>query len=137
MKRLLIDTFVFACLFWFVALLLGKPDRPDKTPKKPVPIPQIAGDSTWGIISQTGRAVTVDGHEKWYVKDGEILKDGRVKLLWVQRSDGRLAPSVYTIGKDGSIRGRWAFGDNVTIDKDGEMIGLDQFDTLRAAPEIQ
>lgn len=108
------------------------PDRKDEKTKKPPVIPQIAGDSVWGEVSQESHKITIHKHPHWYVSDGEIRKDGKLFVYWIQRSDGRVAPGLYDINEDGSITGLWAWTEDVFTDDDGAMHGMDKRDTLRA-----
>lgn len=112
-----------------LAYISAKPNR--EIPKKELPPPNIAGPSVYGFIAQEGRRVAIDGNATWFVEDGEIRKDGKLFVIWIFRSDGRRAPGLYDIHEDGSIKGFWAFGTNVTIGDDGEMIGLNSAETLR------
>lgn len=124
---------IFFALCLSIALYaMAKPDRPqEKKPSKQVPIPRIAGESRWGIIAQDGRAITIDGHDHWYVLTGEIRADGKLFVVWIRRSDGRAGPGLYDIGADGSISGRWGWGDVAEQDDNGNWRGLNMFDTLR------
>ncbi len=132
--------FFAACLS--VALFaLAKPDREDPA-KKPAPIPNVAGQSRWGLIEQAqgSNKVKIDGHPHWYVEYGEIRKDGKLFVIWILRADGRAAPGLYEIDKDGGITSLWGWGPDCTQDDKGEWHGLTQPDELRPKPmmpEIQ
>lgn len=133
MRKLIVDTLLFILVWSLLAFtIFAKPDRP--TPKKDAPIPNLAGPSNWGQISQDGRKITVTGHERW-TAEGEIRKDGTVYLLWTQVSDGKRAPGLYQV-KDEGIFGLWNWGEYVEVLPSGEMKGLELSDTLRAKPEI-
>ena len=131
---------IFVSLCAAIALLaIAKPERPDPSPKRSQPIPQIAGPSRWGDISQDGKGkITIDGHERWYVERGEVRPDGTIIVIWIQRSDGAPAPGVYKLSADGSITGRWGWGTDAKERKDGTFDGLTSPDTLREAaiPDI-
>lgn len=116
--------------------LSAKPDRP--IPKKPLPVPNIAGDSRWGTITQSGKKIEIDGDPKWYVKHGEIRADGKLFVIWIFRDDGKAAPGLYTINADRSITGHWQWGESAMQDDKGNWIGLTQTDTLRfaAVPDL-
>lgn len=106
-------------------LFLLTPDRPPpKGPPEPdPPPPNIAGISNWGQIDQTGKKVWVFGHPHWHA-EGEFHK-GVLKLMWVQNSDGALAPGEYTVQKDGAVTGWWNWL------RDAPASGLTMQDTLK------
>ncbi len=108
------------------------PDRKDPLPppRKETPIPQSAGPSNWGDITQHLREVQIDGHPSWYAGKGEITKDGKLLLEWICRSDGKPAIGLYVLGADGSIIGHWGWVGEAFIDK-GIMYGPQNSETLR------
>lgn len=85
------------------------PDKPKK--KRPLPVPEISGECSYGTITQTGRKVWIDGHANWYVADGEIKDDGTLYVKWIHRGTGRIATGRYAINEDTSIVGAWAWDD--------------------------
>lgn len=145
MRKLIIDLFAFAVLafgaFVLVSGIGAKPERKDRTPAPKAEakqaIPDLAGESRWGFITQKGRAISITGHDQWEAS-GEIRKDGKLFVTWILTGTERAGPALYTINPDGSITGHWNYSDRVMIDKDGVIQGLTQPDTLRAAakPEL-
>lgn len=116
------------------------PDKPEpKKEEKEPPVPNIAGQIRYGVIVQDGRKIRIEGDQYWFVLDGLIRKDGILEVVWIHRSEGRTAPGEYTIDKDGGIAGHWAWGDSVTVNDDGQLIGLTNPEVLRepAAPMIE
>ena len=136
MREYLRSLIVVIFLMIFLGDLIAKPERDDHVPKKKdQPIPNISGPSVWGDIEQVGRKISIHKHTQWFVSDGEILPDGRLFVWWIQRSDGRTGPGIYTINPNGSISGRWAMrSEEVYQDEKGEWVGLSQSDVLRHAP---
>lgn len=123
MKLLGLSVAIFCCL---------PPDRPapQELPKE-TPIPQIAGPSNYGDITQHFRQVAIDGHPNWYAGKGEVSEQtGKLRLEWVQRSTGRPAIGLYDL-TDGGIIGHWGWVGDVFIDK-GIMYGPQSSETLRA-----
>lgn len=113
------------------------PDRPSIEPKKPPAIPQIAGPSQWGDITQVGRSITITGHEHWRVDKGEIKNDGTLQVIWILNADGKAAPGLYKIKANGHISGLWAWGTEVTEDEDGNLLGLHVPDVLRRVIPVE
>jgi hypothetical protein len=134
-------------LFIFVAslsvsLLNAKPGRQDNEPKKDKPAPKLPDmtmTSNWGVVTQNGNVLKIEGHPHWSAV-GEILKSGKVSLVWELLSDGRYAPGFYEWdGKQ--LNGRWNYADRVSVEDDGSLTGVTNADTIRKvvmpAPEIQ
>jgi hypothetical protein len=107
------------------------PDKPG--PKEQPAIPDLAGETNWGLLRQNGSQLDISGCPSWSAS-GQINKDGTVSLLWHQLDDrqptGRTAPSHYTIFPD-RLEGRWAYSEDVTVNKDGTLEGPTLSDTIR------
>ena len=133
MRVLLSDVCIFIALFSpFFAFAVP----PDRGPKPEQVIPNIAGPSAWGWVSQPEKGkIKIEGHPRWSAV-GEFQRDGTILLLWTQLDDGKIAPGIYRIEKDGAIRGRWNYGTEVERLPNGEWKGLEFHDLLRAAPKF-
>ena len=81
----------------------------------------IEGPSNWGEVKQDGKKVQLEGHPCW-IANGEIRKDGKLFLLWVELATGRTAPSVYTISKAGIV-GEWGWGTECEVLENGTLVG--------------
>lgn len=96
---------------------------PDKTPPKtasPKALPMLAGPTNWGIITQSGRDLTISIHPRWNAV-GKIREDGSVYLRWIE-SDGREGHGVYqVIGQE--LHGKWNYTDRCTVEPDGSLKG--------------
>lgn len=115
-------------------MCIAIPDKPE--PKKPPELPQLTGESNWGLITQGGaanRAIFINGHDRWHVDHGEIRADGMLSLMWIESLTGRRAPGLYTIHPDGSIVGFWNYEDETSKDADGNYRAFTCPDTLREA----
>lgn len=94
---------------------------------KPVPknlpkaLPAIAGECSYGIITQTGRLVTIAGGSSWVAR-GKVRDDEKIELAWTSLDSGRDAVGVYTF-TGGRIVGVWAWADEEVIDERGELAG--------------
>ena len=132
MRKLILDISAFALISALcAATLMAKPERKDAPPpKKEVRLPDISGDSRWGFITQKGRAITITGHDQWEAS-GEIRADGKLLVTWIPTGTDRAGPGLYEIKANGSIEGSWNYADRVSTDKDGNLQGLTQPDTLR------
>jgi hypothetical protein len=118
------------------AFTLEAPDRViPQAEKKPEPptIKQIAGPCNFGEIKQFGHVVRIEGCPTWHVDIGQIREDGKLAVVWINDSTGRMADGLYTLNPDGSIEGFWGWQDRVWADDDGVMKGLDCRETLRRA----
>lgn len=115
-----------------VAVLHGKPTRPTDPPKMPetVPkIPDVSGQSNWGMVSQAGRTLTVFGSSTWEAPTGELLEDGRVVLRWWNITEQRPAIGLYKlVGRD--FVGHWGWDNEVEIGDDGELVGSKNVETI-------
>ncbi len=128
--------FIFiGCCLTICIYAFAKPDRREPQPKEK-PVPNIAGPSQFGLIVQNGRKVKINGHERWFVDVGEIRKDGTLLVEWVHRDTGKVAIGLYTINADGSIRGSWGWGENVTEDGQGGYDGLTSGERLRQGRKL-
>lgn len=107
-----------------VAMAAPARDIPNK-------LPDIAGETNWGTLSQVGdgRKITITGNAHWEAT-GEIRKDGSVYVLWILTETGQPAPGVYRI--DGTdLIGVWGWSNNVTHEADGTLTGALMEDTIR------
>ncbi len=103
--------------------VLAKPTRETPPAKaeaqeKALP-PQLAKDSNWGKLTQSGTAIQISGHEIWEAI-GEIRKDGKVQLVWTLIADGSVCLGVYDVVGEELI-GLWQHGDRCYIAKDGTL----------------
>ena len=100
-------------IVFFLFLLLLVPTRPNPHEEK---IPNIAGETNWGMIEQQGNKFTIHGNPFWN-GDGTIDKDGKIYINWFNLPDGIPAEGVYQL-KDGQMHGYWDYsnrtGDSLT-----------------------
>lgn len=101
--------------------------KPDKTPPKVPVVPSLGMYSNWGLITQDGRKLTIEGHPTW-TATGEVRKDGSVYLVWELNADGRRGMGVYRVvpsedGKSLELHGQWGWGDECELDADGSIKG--------------
>ncbi len=112
-------------LLAFVAIASTKPVPPPTAKSPDVPaasaIPNLAGDTNWGVIAQTGRAIQITGHASWFAV-GAIRDDGRVQVVWTLTDESKAGIGVYEVGKDGNLTGHWQWGENATLDKNGDLV---------------
>jgi hypothetical protein len=122
-------------------LIIASPERPDIKPSPkaaPLPIPDLSGLTNWGLMEQSGRQLRLTGHPVWEAV-GNIKANGEVYLLWTLLSNGQPAPSLYKVvegihGKE--LHGNWNYAENVTVDKDGKIEGLNRPDVVRKIPPV-
>lgn len=133
MKRTHLLALIVALL---TSIAFATPDRPDakKIPRPEFRYPDLAGaanPSVWGKLHfdrQSG-ALVIEGHPHWDAT-GQIRPDGKMQLLWTTK-DGRPAPGVYEIGKDGILSGQWGYAEDVDIDDGGAITGSTHRDVIR------
>jgi hypothetical protein len=146
MKRIAIS----AALFLAAALAWAKPNRPAPPPAsaKAADPAHVAGASAWGWIEQSRATVWIaklrpdaDGNEDLdWSAEGYFLADGQLFLYWTLLRDvgdpsdrwpaGWKAYSLYTVERDGSIRGRWGWDFECRFEE-GRLSGTLKNDTLR------
>ena len=63
-----------------------------------------------------------------------VRDDGRIKVTWTFKSDGRVAPGLYTVEPDGTMIGIWGYGDQVQWEANGELTGTVSPDRIYAMP---
>lgn len=101
----------------FKVMMLALAPLPPGTPK----LPDLAGESNWGVVTQKGRDIAIGGHPCWNAS-GEIRPDGKVHVIWIQNADGRIGRGMYTVdGKD--LTGHWGWDDQVEVSETGEIAG--------------
>lgn len=88
------------------------------TPLPPVKGESVQWDSQWGLVSVSGRAVTVEGNPFW-TGYGEVRKDGMVLIHW-KNGDTKWAIGLYRAIEDG-LQGNWGWVENVEIDERGDI----------------
>lgn len=126
---------------WIVALVLVvisagahadivKP-RIEQEPLPRLPmLPDLAGLSTYGEISQAGRSIALEG-PSWTAL-GEIRADGKLQLVWTEVRTGRVGLSVYDLDSTGHWKGHWGWLGEVRIEGDmGEVTGAIMLDIMR------
>lgn len=123
--------FVRICAVVMIGITSFAPDRPPEKKPEPAPvvIPQIEGECQYGVISQVGRRIAING-DTWDAS-GEIRADGKsMFLLWTLKSSGAPAPSVYRF--EGGIIGLWGWGEDAILDDEGNLHGRNlRSDTLQ------
>ena len=111
-------TYLAVAWMWFALVVTFVPQprpQPGKWPKLPKAC-------QWGIITQQENRVIITGGDTW-TAEGEILKNGKIVLIWRTLSSNKEAPSVYTF-KDGLMRGEWGWETNgVEVDGMGNITG--------------
>lgn len=85
-------------------------------------LPDLAGESNWGMVTQEGRKLEINGHKEW-TATGEIRDDGTVLLEWIKVKDGRYCPGVYKVeGRD--LQGMWGYQGEIHFDEAGAIQGV-------------
>lgn len=117
------------------------PKTAPKTEAKEIAFPPMLqqGPTNWGELTQRGESFYLEGHPQWEaVCTLKRRKDGAVYafVLLTQRSTGQPCPGIYQIAEDGSLVGRWGYGDACSVDDDGNLTGTTQAEVIRpVAPE--
>ncbi len=101
------------------SMVLGKPVRsiPKAPEAKKATVPDLAGDTNWGTLTQDGKAFTINGNAMWRAV-GHIREDGKVFVLWTDLTNDEPCPGVYEL-RDGELHGTWARSSNSDFEKDG------------------
>lgn len=122
---------IFAAVLLTCSFAAAKPVRqsPKPPPAKVEAVPDLAYESQWGVITQTGKILSIDGHPQWCAT-GHIREDGKVWILWTDLASGIPCPGVYEV-KAGELHGVWGRAENVTVEKDGSLSGFTMGDTIR------
>ncbi len=109
---------LFAAVLLTCSFAIAKPARqspPMPPPAKVEAVPQLAGSTTWGVMVQDGRRLTINGNNNWF-GFGEIRRDGKVQLTWVQIEDNRQGIAVYLVEENGRLlSGIWGWSDEVEL----------------------
>lgn len=134
-RRSILITLTFMILTAVMATVDAKPERKSTepaAPKKAETQPDIiVGETNWGKLERNGKNFTITGHDTWEAV-GEIRtrKDGSrfLFILWTLLSNGRAAPGIYEIGKDG-LTGTWGYAEDVTLE-DGKLSGSSSSDRI-------
>lgn len=121
---------VVLAIFMIAGIVVGKPARsPAKEPEAKKAIPDLAGESNWGFVSQAGTSIQINGHSSWYAI-GLIRPDGKVQITWTLTDGSRSGIGVYTVeGCD--LIGRWGWCEVVEVDKAGDLQGETSPDITR------
>ncbi len=126
--------FLFALAFFVACTLTAAPDRPREVPQKKSAIPNLAGPSNWGDITQQDANVSVDGHPSW-TAFGKIIGN-KLIVEWTHTTDQRPAYGEYAIAADGSLIGAWNWVDDLIVNDDGTTQPPMNAETLRAAAKV-
>lgn len=110
-----------------IPMVMAKPDLPapkkEASPKVPS-VPNLAGQTNWGELTQVGSSFKIDGHPVWFAV-GEIRVDGKVNVIWTLRENNEPCPGVYEIRKiDNALVGLWGYSRHeIHIDEEGNLVG--------------
>jgi len=89
--------------------------------------------TNWGTMDLGGVNFELTGHAQWDAF-ATVRDDGRIKVTWTFKSDGRVAPGLYTVEPDGTMIGIWGYGDQVQWEANGELTGRVSPDRIYAMP---
>lgn len=104
------------------------PPPANSPPPPPQPIPDLAGECTYGKLTQVGRMVWIepDAGQAWQA-NGRILTGGAIVLEWVYFPDARAAVSVYRYDpKTKTLAGAWGWASEAKVDRAGKLTGKTQ-----------
>lgn len=89
--------------------------------------------TNWGTMDLGNPTFELTGHIQWDAF-ATVREDGKVEVTWTFKSDGKVAPGLYTVEPDGSLLGIWGYGDQVRWEANGELTGRVSSDKIYAMP---
>lgn len=90
---------------FLLALAISEPPQ--------LPLPDLAGNSSYGQVTQAGPVLTFLGGNGWEAS-GVIQADGTIRVTWMHQQSGRSAMGIYTAG-EGGISGRWGWMEEIEV----------------------
>jgi len=94
------------------------------------PAGKLQGGATqWGDLEVAGPRVVISGGTIWSGV-GTVLANGDIHLHWLQLANERPAFGVYRVNESGNLVGKWGWGENISLERDGTFGGLEFVETV-------